>query len=119
SMGPRRPSSLTSREGREIMIRRFFALILMSFIGIATAIVPATAQTQSMGHNVAGTWKVSATGTHFQNGSYAIQQVNQNIIGKNSAGGQLQGKMKDPSTVQGTWRGPSGETGWFNMHLTP
>jgi hypothetical protein len=101
------------------MIRRFFALILMSFIGIATAIVPATAQTQSMGHNVAGTWKVSATGAHFQNGSYAIQQVNQNIIGKNSAGGQLQGTMKDPSTVQGTWRGPSGETGWFNMHLTP
>jgi hypothetical protein len=27
--------------------------------------------------------------------------------------------MKDPSTVEGTWRGPTGESGWFNMHFTP
>jgi hypothetical protein len=101
------------------MIRRLFVLALTSLIGIATAAVPATAQMQAAPNTVTGTWKVSATGAHFQNGSYTLQQVNQNIIGKNSSGGQMQGKLTDPSTVQGTWRGPTGETGWFTMHLTP
>jgi hypothetical protein len=101
------------------MIRRFLVLGLMTLLGIATAVVPATAQTQTAANNVAGTWNVSATGAHFQKGKYSLQQVNQNIIGKNAAGGQMQGTLKDPSTVQGTWRGPTGETGWFNMHLTP
>jgi hypothetical protein len=100
------------------MIRRLFVLALTSLIGIATAVVPAAAQTQPAANSVTGTWKVSATGAHFQNGSYALQQVNQNIIGKSPSGGQMQGKLTNPSTVQGTWRGPTGETGWLTMHLT-
>jgi hypothetical protein len=101
------------------MNKRFFALIFASLFGIATASVPAIAQMQAGSHSVNGTWNVSATGPKFRSGTYSIQQVNQTVIGTNPGGGQMHGTMKDPSTVEGTWRGPTGETGWFNMHLTP
>lgn len=101
------------------MIKRLFVTALASLLGIAATIGPGAAQMQTASHTVAGVWNVSATGAHFQQGKYRVQQVNQTIIGKNGAGGQMQGTMKNPGLVEGTWRGPTGETGWFNMHVTP
>jgi hypothetical protein len=107
-----------------MMIMRFLVLMLASLLGLATTGAAVVAQqTQASPQAAApllnGDWNVSATGAKFQSGVYSLQQVNQNVIGKNAAGGQMQGAMKDPSTVEGTWRGPNGETGWFNMHLAP
>jgi hypothetical protein len=102
---------------------RFFGLVLALLLGLTTVGAPLVAQAQQQMQaapaSTNGTWDVSATGPHFRSGTYKIQQVNQTIIGTNSAGGQMHGTMKSSGVVQGTWRGPTGETGWFNMHLTP
>jgi hypothetical protein len=101
---------------------RFPGLVLALLLGLVSIGAPLVAQAQQMQtapSSANGTWDVSATGTHFRSGTYQIQQVNQTVVGTNAAGGQMHGTMKTTGLVEGTWRGPSGETGWFNMHITP
>ncbi|HTJ25081.1 MAG TPA: hypothetical protein VMA36_02855 [Candidatus Limnocylindria bacterium] len=105
---------------------RFSGLVLALLLGLATVGAPLIAQAQQQQQqqmqtvtSANGTWDVSATGPHFRSGSYQIQQVNQTVIGTNTSGGQMHGTMKSVNYVEGTWKGPSGETGWFNMHITP
>jgi hypothetical protein len=95
------------------------ALILAALLGFGNVGLPAIAQTQAGSHSLSGTWNVSATGPRFGNGTYSFQQVDQSVIGANPAGGQMHGKLKNPSTVEGTWIGPTGATGWFTMHIAP
>lgn len=109
-------------------MKRFFVLAFAALLAVAaTGVTVVAQQTQASpqagapapqaGPSLAGDWSVSATGAKFRSGTYTLQQVNQQVIGKNPEGGQMQGTMKDPSTVEGTWRGPTGEQGWFNMHV--
>ena len=39
------------------------------------------------------------------------------IAGQNPA--QIEGTVKATGIIQGTWRGATGETGWFNMQPSP
>ena len=96
-----------------------FLVLKFAALEFAAASVPAITQTQGGSHSLSGTWNVSATGPRFRTGTYSFQQVNQNVIGANPAGGQMHGKLKNQSTVEGTWIAPTGATGWFNMHLAP
>jgi hypothetical protein len=102
---------------------RVSGLVFALLLGLVSVGMPFAAQaqqqTQTTVASANGTWEVSATGPSFRSGTYKIQQVNEMVIGTNPAGGQMHGTMKSTGLVQGTWRGPSGETGWFNMHLTP
>jgi hypothetical protein len=57
-----------------------------------------------------------------RSGTYQLKQVNNVVVGntmpvlgQNAA--QIDGTMR-AGLVEGTWRGPTGETGWFNMRLS-
>jgi hypothetical protein len=98
---------------------RFLDLILAALLGFATTSMPAIAQKQGGSPSFSGTWNVSATGPKFRTGTYSFQQLEHSVIGANPAGGQMHGQLTSPSTVEGTWIGPAGATGWFNMRLAP
>lgn len=98
----------------------FFIVALAAALAVASGRVPATAQTaQTQTRDFNGSWNVTATGPHFRNGVYELKQVNQTVIGSNLYGGQMNGTMKPTGIVEGTWRGPTGETGWFNLQMGP
>jgi hypothetical protein len=98
---------------------RFLVFILAVLLGSATTCVPAIAQTQSGLRSFSGTWNVSATGSKFRTGTYSFQQLEHSVIGANPAGGQMHGQLTKAGTVEGTWIGATGTTGWFNLHLAP
>ncbi|HTJ27272.1 MAG TPA: hypothetical protein VMA36_14015 [Candidatus Limnocylindria bacterium] len=98
---------------------RLLVLVLAALLGSPIARAPVFAQSQPGSHALSGTWNVSATGPTFRTGTYSFQQQNHSVIGANPAGGQMHGKLKDPRTVEGTWIGPTGTTGWFSLHLAP
>jgi hypothetical protein len=81
------------------MLKRFLVLAFASLLGIAATSVTALGQQPApdaaapqAASNVTGDWAVSATGAKFRRGTYNLQQVNQQIIGKNPEGGQMQGR---------------------------
>jgi hypothetical protein len=98
---------------------RFLHLILVALLGFATTGVPAIAQMQAGSRSFSGTWNVSVTGPKLRSGTYSFQQLERSVYGANPAGGQMHGQLTKPGTVEGTWIGATGTTGWFSMHLAP
>jgi hypothetical protein len=99
-----------------MIIPRFLVALVGAF-ALAASGVPANAQSQPTS-NVTGNWSVQATGAHFRSGMYQLQQANETVIGTNGAGGQMHGRVSGDQEIDGTWRGPTGETGWFRLRFT-
>jgi hypothetical protein len=114
------------QQKEHIMRLRLIFLALAAMLQFSSLSVPATAQTSgasAVAGNLSGNWTVTASGLHFRSGTYQLSQVNNVVVGitnpvlgQNSA--QIEGTMHGGGIVEGTWRGPTGETGWFNMHVT-
>ena len=99
---------------------RAIILALAGVLGFSLMGGPTTAQTPAA--NLTGTWNVIATGSHFQSGTYRINQVNDVVTGitapvSGQVSAQFDGKANASGLIEGSWRGPTGETGWFNMRL--
>ncbi|HTJ27635.1 MAG TPA: hypothetical protein VMA36_15875 [Candidatus Limnocylindria bacterium] len=97
-------------------IPRFIVSLIGAF-AFAAANVPASAQVRPTS-NVTGNWSVSASGPHFRSGTYQFTQANETVIGTNAAGGQMHGTVSGDQEIDGKWRGPTGETGWFRLQFT-
>lgn len=70
--------------------------------------------------NVTGDWKLQLTGDRFVVGTLHLTHVGDTLVGSaeapNSAGiTQFTGHFKGGGQVDGTFRGPTGETGWITL----
>jgi hypothetical protein len=86
--------------------------------GVAPALVHA--QTAP---NVTGDWVIQITGDQLVAGTLHLTQVGDTIVGSAESGKgkgvlQISGTLKG-SQVSGTWRAPSGSTGWITLNFTP
>jgi hypothetical protein len=109
-----------------VMRLRSIFLALAVMLQFSSLALPASAQNPAAAPaaagNLTGNWTVTATGIHFRSGVYQVKQVNNVVVGntmpvlgQNAA--QIDGTMR-AGLVEGTWRGPTGESGWFNMRLS-
>lgn len=69
--------------------------------------------------NVTGDWTVQVTGDNFVTGKLHFTHVGDTLVGNGEAANgkgivQFTGHFKG-SQVDGTWRGPTGETGWITL----
>jgi hypothetical protein len=101
---------------------QFSLLVLPATAQTATTQTPAAATAAAM--NLSGNWTVTATGMHFRSGTYKLSQVNNVLVGTTTAvlgqnEAQIDGTMRAAGLVEGRWRGPTGESGWFNLQISP
>lgn len=105
-------------------MRRSSIMAIAVAVGFCLLGSPATAQTTQAATQFNGNWSVAATGTHFRSGTYQLSQVNDVVVGISAPvmgqdSSQINGKVKAAGLVEGSWRGPTGETGWLNLQLAP
>jgi len=82
------------------------------------------AQAQMAAANVTGDWAVRMTGDRFVTGNIHLSQVGNTVIGSAIApSGSNAGVLQMSGTfsgdkLSGSWRGPTGETGWITFNFT-
>jgi hypothetical protein len=92
-----------------LAVAGLLALLPLSGIGAAVA--------QEL--NVSGDFHIHSTGARFHTGTLHLLQSGETIVGTfHDASGsgvtQMSGKIHG-RTIDGTWRGPTGETGWLTI----
>lgn len=77
--------------------------------------LPAHSSAQLGPHIATGDWSVKSSGPGFSSGTVHMVQQGYTIVG-NGAGKRLSfsGKLNNEK-LSGTWRGPTGETGWLTL----
>lgn len=100
------------------------ALATLAWSGMLMTTTPASAQDASANtalKNVTGDWTVQVTGDNFVTGKLHFTQVGDTLVGNGLAPDgkgivQLTGHFKG-GQVSGTFRGPTGETGWITLNF--
>ena len=103
------------------MKQAFSGLVLRTLLVVSIAFLPAAVLAQMGPHMVTGVWQVRSGGEQFHSGTVHMSQTGYTIVGNSRmARGMMNftGKLNN-DTLSGTWRGPTGETGWLTLHFAP